>query len=134
MSDFGFEPGVPFQETQIKRIEEVIGRRLPDDYVAFVKQYGGAFVGGYVDGSEDFPILAFFDASEEKGILRNLNALPDLMEDGILPFADCELGNVYVFDKENRVHYINYYGGKTTSKKIANDFGDFLRRIVVNGD
>lgn len=134
MPDPRFESGSQFSELEIKEIEKIIGRDLPEDYRAFVKEYGGAFVGGFVDGHKDLPLLRFYDASHGGGIFNALNTYSDLKEDGALPFARCELGNIYAIDRNNAVHYINYYGGKTKSQKVAENFRDFISRIVATED
>lgn len=131
MPDSRFEPAKPFSEAEIGEIQNVLGRELPKDYCEFVKEYGGAFVGGLIDGAEDLPILVFFGTDEDKGILHKLKIHPDLRRDGVLPIADCELGNLYVLTSENAVYYINYYGGATTARKVSDSFGDFIARIVV---
>jgi hypothetical protein len=135
MSDSRFEAAQPFSEADISEIQRALGRPLPEDYCNFVKEYGGAFVGGLIDGAKDLPILGFFTAGEDDdGILRTLKTHPDLRDDGVLPFADCELGNIYVLDAKNAVHYINYYGGRTTVRKVADSFQNFVDRIVPEED
>ena len=134
MPDSRFEAGEPFSQTAIREIENELGRELPKDYCEFAKEFGGAFVGGLVDGSADLPILTFFGADDRKGVLSKLRTHPDLRNDGVLPIADCELGNLYVIDRENAIFYINYYGGKTTARKIANSFQEFVARIVVQDE
>jgi hypothetical protein len=129
MPDSRFEADEPFSEADIIAIEKVLGRPLPRDYCDFAKEYGGAFVGGLIDGSNELPILTFFSAGEDDGILRTLKTHPDLRDDGVLPFADCVFGNLYVLTAENAVYYINYYGGKTTVRKVADSFQDFVNRI-----
>ena len=131
MPDPRFEAGPQFSESEIGEIEKILGRKLPKDYREFIKEYGGAFVGGLVDGSEDLPILKFFGPGHGGGILGELNTYSDLKNDSALPFARCELGNIYVLNRENMVYYINYYGGKTTSQGVADNFKDFISRIVV---
>jgi hypothetical protein len=130
MPDSRFRPAKPFSDAELAEIERVLGRPLPKDYREFVKEYGGAFVGGLIDGSKDLPILAFFGAGEDGGVLGQLRSYTDLRDDSMLPFADCELGNLYVLTPENTVYYINYYGGKTTVQKVADSFQDFVARIV----
>jgi len=51
--------------------------------------------------------------------------------DGVVPIADCVLGNLYVFDAQDEIYYINYYGSKTTARKVAGTFQEFISRIVV---
>ena len=131
MPDPRFEPATPLSETQIEELETVLGRQLPQEYRDFLTQYGGAFVGGSIDGTEELPILSFFGAEEDKGLLATLKAYPDLRADGVLPIARCALGNIYVLDRNNAIHYINYYGGKTTAQKVAASFHNFIARIVV---
>ncbi|QNA82919.1 SMI1/KNR4 family protein [Sphingomonas sp. So64.6b] len=131
MPDPRFESGSQFSESEISEIERVLGRNLPNDYCEFVKEYGGAFVGGLVDGSQDLPILKFFSAGHDGGILDELDKYNDLKKENILPFARDELGNIYVLNGQNSVYYINYYGGKTTSQKVAINFKNFVSRIVV---
>jgi len=134
MLDSRFEPAAPFSDEEINKIESSIGRELPKDYCEFVKNYGGAFVGGLIDGAADLPILTFFGTDENKGILSKLRTYPDLQNEGFLPIANCELGNIYVLNRENAVHYLNYYGGKTTARKVADTFREFVTRIVVHDE
>jgi hypothetical protein len=124
-------PFVPFSENEIREIESTLGRALPEEYAAFARKYGGAFVGGYIDGEEDLPILAFFSGSAKNGVLAKLASYSDLRDAGVLPIADCALGNLYVLDPVNGVWFIDYYGGKTTARKVANSFGEFSDRIVI---
>ena len=131
MPDLRFEPAAPFSQAEISEIERELGRELPNDYCEFIKENGGAFVGGLIDGAADLPILTFFGVDGNKGLLSKLRAYPDLRKDSVLPIAGCELGNLYVITQENTVFYINYYGGKATVRKISNSFQDFLARIVV---
>ncbi|HZW07425.1 MAG TPA: SMI1/KNR4 family protein [Phycisphaerales bacterium] len=131
MSDPRFEASTPFTEEEISRIERVLGRPLPADYTAFVRAYGGVFVSGLVDGDAALALDGFDGAD---AILSSLSTLTDLRKDGILPFATCVLGNRFVLDRHNAVHYINYYGGKTTTQRLAGTFGELLPRIVVVDD
>jgi hypothetical protein len=45
MPDSGIGAASLFSETEIKAIEKVLSRDLPEDYRQFVRDYGGAFVG-----------------------------------------------------------------------------------------
>jgi hypothetical protein len=128
MSDSRFEPKAPFSDEEIGRIEKRLGRELPSDYRDFVKQYGGAFVSGLVDGSGSLPILVFFNFSR---ILEELETHTALRKQGALPFADCEFGNLWVLAKDNSVHFLVTYGGKSTQEKVSDSFQDFIDRIVV---
>ena len=131
MLDPRIEAATPFTEAELARIEQILGRTLPKDYRDFARAYGGAFVGGLIDGDAELPILTFFSAD---AVLSKLETHTDLQGDGVLPVADCELGNLYVIDRGNAVHYINYYGGQTTSRKVADSFGELLTRIVVSDE
>ena len=131
MNDPRFEAGQSFEAAEISEIENAIGREIPAEYRSFVNSYGGAFVGGLVDGSPSLPVLRFFCGD---GVIRSLEIHSDLREEGILPIARCELGNIYVIKRDGAVHYLNYYGGKTEALLIASDFPSFLSRIVVKGD
>ena len=134
MFDTRFEASEPFSEAYFCEIEEALGRQLPNSYCELVKKYGGCFVGGLVDDNKSLPILAFFGSDKETGVLANLFFYNDLREDGVLPFAGCELGNIYVLDRENKVFYIDYYGGQTCSQFVSESFSDFLSRIIVEDD
>ena len=134
MIDPRFVAGIQFSESNIVEIEKALGRHLPQDYQAFVKAYGGAFVGGAIDGSEELPILNFFDAGSDRGVIAVLDRYEDLKGDGVLPFARDELGNIYAQNPSDEIFYINYYGGSTSAKRVADNFSDFLSRIVVIDD
>jgi hypothetical protein len=128
LTDRRFEPAAPFTSQDIDAIESTIGRPLPAEYRNFVSEYGGAFVGGLVDGSQEFPILRFFEAAK---ILANLRSYDDLLEEKILPVARDESGNLYVIDIGGAVHFIIYYGGTTTTRKVGISFEDVVARISV---
>lgn len=125
------EAGTPFTRQELDEIAESVGRDLPKDYRDFVMKYGGAFVGGLVDGSLEFPILAFFRASS---VLSSLDWHRDLKEANALPFADCELGNLWILDKNNKVHYINYYNKETKVHRVSCSFSEFLSRLTPEDD
>lgn len=127
----GLEIATPFSDEEIAAVEHVLGHRLPDEDRRFAKVHGGAFVGGHVDGDGACSVLAFFDAGEERGLLSKLRTHPDLRAEGILPIADCELGNLYVLDASGAVHYIDYYGRSARAMKLSDDFAGFLGRIVI---
>jgi hypothetical protein len=131
MSDPRFEIGTQFSETDILKIEQALRRHLSQDYREFVKVYGGAFVGGTIDGSDELSILNFFDASNDRGVSAVLSRYEDLKEDGILPFARDELGNIYVQNVDDEIFFINYYGGCTSVRRVADNFSEFIARIVV---
>lgn len=113
------------------KIGQALGRTLPDDYREFSRTYGGAFVAGSVDGDEELPVLTFLSADQ---ILKKIKLHGDLKDIGALPIARCELGNLWVIDRENAIHYINYYGGKTTARKVSDKFSDFISRVVASDD
>lgn len=134
MSDPRFEAERPFTGEEIKALEVFVGRSLPESYKAFLTDYGGAFVGGLVDGAEDLPISGFFGVCGERGVLNIMTEYPDFRDEGALPFGDCVLGNLWVLDRNNQVYYINYYGGCTSATKVADSFENFLSRIVVTDE
>lgn len=131
MSDPRFQTRPPFTDQDIHRIEELLGRKLPDDYCKFVREYGGARVHGIVDGSEDFPIDSFNEAAQFNISAPNLPEWEEYREIGALPFASCLLGNIWVLTIENEVFYIDYYTGETKIHKVADSFGDFISRISL---
>jgi hypothetical protein len=131
MIDPRIEPAAPFTAMELTKIEQILGRPLPEDYRDFASAYGGAFVGGLIDGDTELPILTFFSAD---AVVSKLETHTDLKSDGVLPFADCELGNLYVIDQEGAVYYINYYGGSTSARRVANRFTDLLPRVVVSDE
>ncbi|MGN6820299.1 MAG: SMI1/KNR4 family protein [Sphingomonas sp.] len=128
MTELQIEPGTTFSDDDITSIEASLGRRLPVEYVKFVKEYGSAFVGGLIDGDQSLPILTFFGPRQ---IVLNINSTEDFTADQILPFARCELGNIWAMDASGVVHYINYYGGRTVIQRVDNSFERFVDRIVL---
>ncbi len=134
MIDPRFEPAIPLPKEQLEEITSLIGHALPETYSDFILEYGGAFVGGYVDGNEALPVMSFFGAEPDRGLISRLGAYPDFARRGILPIASCELGNLYVLERDGSVHYVNYYGASVVTKKVADSFGDFVSRIVITED
>ena len=128
MPDLKFDNPTPCTEQDILDIEGWLGRELPEDYQKFAKEYGGCFVDGEFDGSEDLPIDVFYKASayRSKAIVPEWQEYKEI---GALPFAKCLMGNVFVLTKNNAVHHVNYYGGKTDTEKLTTSFGDFISRI-----
>lgn len=131
MLDLRFEPSTPFTDQDILDIETSLDRKLPKTYHDFVKLYGGAFIGGEVQGPKVTSILGFFDADEYRGPSSLLETYSDLRKIGALPIANCEFGNKYVLTRTNEVHYIDYTKGRTSAHKISDSFEDFLSRISI---
>lgn len=129
MPDPKFEDCTPFTDQDILNIEGLLGRELPDDYRNFVKEYGGCFIAGEVDGSDGFSIDKFYKAQAYTTKGGGVPEWEEYQDIGALPFAKCIMGNVFVMTKNNAIHYVNYYGGKTTTQKIADSFGDFISRV-----
>jgi hypothetical protein len=129
MPQIPLEPGEPFLAADIAAIEHAVGRSMPAAYRRFAETFGGAFVGGEVDGSPDLSLLEFLSA---KRVIRALDSHSDLRDDGIIPIARCELGNLYVLDRAGAVHHLNYYGGQTKASFVAHSFDELLSRITVS--
>jgi hypothetical protein len=127
MSDPRFEGKEPYSDELIGEIETKIGRVLPQDYRDFVKQYGGAFVAGCVDGDRGWSVLGFARADR---ILGNISFFDELTEQGALNFAKDELGNLWVLAADNSIHFLVTYAGKSSAEKISDSFQDFIDRIV----
>lgn len=124
-----FENPTPFTEQDIVEIERLLGRELPEDYRRFAKEYGGCLVDGEVDGLAEFAIDVFYQAHAYTNKGGGVPEWEEYQEIGALPFAHCIMGNLFVLTNDNAVHYVNYYGGKTTTQKLAISFGDFISRI-----
>jgi len=125
----------PFTQAQLIDVERLVQRKLPEEYLDFVRTYGGAFVGGYVDLEGGRAIDRFLSFPQ---IDRCMKLYDDLREENILTIADCILGNMFVLYFDNSVRYIDYYGMTHGKHGKANDTGivdatfrGFLRRIVV---
>jgi hypothetical protein len=128
LTELHIEPGLTFSDDEISSIETSLGRKLPAQYVVFVKEYGSAFVGGLVDGDQSLPILEFLDPRQ---IASKLESGEDFAVTGVFPFARCELGNLWVFDDSDAIHYINFYGGRTVVVRVERSFEHFVDRIVL---
>lgn len=133
MPDSRFRPDTSFSDEDIALIEKRLKRNLPDDYINFIKEYGPAFVGGAVDGDEGLAISGF-EGHGENGVSEMLDMYDDLWDNSLFPFASCVLGNVWILDENNEVFYINYYGGTTKAVKVAENFQEFLDRIIVTDE
>ncbi len=59
MLDARFDPARPFTDAELCEVEKLLGRELPESYRAFLKQYGGAFVGGSLTAMNNFQSLLF---------------------------------------------------------------------------
>ena len=127
----GIEPALAFTDTELAMIERALRRPVPASYRQFVKEYGGAFVGGSLDGGDEYSILAFDTAAN---IRRNFELLPEYSADGMLIFANCEQGGIYVINHDDTIWYRLVWCGKTTSVRVANSFDEFRDRIVIRSD
>lgn len=126
-----FEVAEPLSPDDIAEVGRLAGFALPIDYQHFLAEFGGAFVGGLVDGNEDLPILKFYGRRE----LQDALALhPDMATVPALPIGCCELGNQYVILPDGSVAYVNYYGGQTATTRVSDDFSGFLERMVAEDE
>ena len=124
------DPAEPFSIHEMDAIRQRIGCDLPTDYQTFVTSHGGAFIGGLVDGSNALPVLRLCDAAR---VLSLLSFIPTLAENRALPFAECELANLWVFDEDGSVKFIDFYGGAPT-RTVADSFADFVSRLAPEPD
>jgi len=131
MPDPRFEPATPFTDQDINDIQKHLGRELPEDYRRFVKEFGGAFIGGEIEGPKRTSILGLFEADEYKGPSSLIMTYADLCRAGSFPFADCEFGNPYILNAADEVYYIDYTNGDSSPFKVAGSFRDFISHIVI---
>ena len=131
MQSLPFEKGRPFSDGELEALERATGWSLPSDYRSFAKEYGGAFVGGAVDGNSSFPVLAFADFDQARRTSEDRSVLPDEFP---LCFAHCELGNLWVFDRRGAVHYVNYYVRPAFSVRVADGLREFVGRIAIDSE
>ncbi|QDX25228.1 SMI1/KNR4 family protein [Sphingomonas suaedae] len=131
MSQVSFEKGLPFSDDELERLEGLVDWTLPPDYRSFAKVYGGAFVGGEVDGNSSLPVLSFGTFDQAWRTSADGSVLPDNFP---ISFARCELGNLWVFDRSGAVHYINFYSRPAVAVFVATNFSEFLGRILISGE
>ena len=135
MSDPRFEAGNPFTDADIKRIERWLGRKLPKSYCDFVKEYGAAFVGGYVNGSKPFLITYFLDSAIKGAFFSDRRETIRLRSEGLFPIAECFSLELYVMDLgDSSVHHIDYGWGQRNVRKVAESFQGFIDGIVSKND
>jgi hypothetical protein len=125
----------PFSDADIRKIEEVIGRKLPKDYLDFVKTFGSPFVAGSVNGLRRFPVLEILSA---KDLVNYMRINTELAADGPFAIARSEMGNPYVIAEDDAVYYLDYYsnmhGHDKKAERVGDSFSDFIARIVLDED
>ena len=124
-----FEAGESASEAELSVLESRLGWELPADLRSLANELGDAFVCGALDGNDRYSILSFLD-------LRQIAAADDWLaeeyiEAGILPFARCELGGLYLLEKDGKVRFRLVYSGETILETVAESYDEFERRIVV---
>lgn len=129
----------PLKFEDIKKIEDIIGKKLPKQYVEFIQRFGRCgFLGEatVVTENENYPIFTFYGSGTGSGsLIRQLDLHPDLRDDGKLPIADDLFNNIYVLDVNlGRIYYIVYLQGHAKAKYIATSFSDFINKIEVIPD
>ncbi|WP_226698795.1 SMI1/KNR4 family protein [Qipengyuania gaetbuli] len=126
-SSTNIEPAKPCSERALNALEFRVGRSLPTSLREFATRYGGAFIGGSVDGAGRYSVLGFLDLER---IDQTEGAyLDEYLEVGALPFARCELGGIYLLKADNSIWFRLNHAGKTTLEKVSESFEDFLNRI-----
>ena len=123
------EPAKPCSERALDALEVRVGRSLPTSLREFATRYGGAFVGGSIDGAGRYSVLGFLDL--ERVDQTEGAYLDEYLEVGALPFARCDLGGIYLLKADNTVWFRLYHAGKTTLEKVSESFEDFLTRIEI---
>ena len=125
----------PFSDAEVRDIEKVIGRKLPKDYLDFVKTFGSPFVGGSIDGLVHFSIQGFHNASY---VVHYNKYNAELAAEGAFAIACNNVANPYVITEDDSVYYIDYYsrmhGKDLKAEKVSDSFSDFLARIVLDED
>ncbi len=129
MSDSRFEDSTPYSVAILQDLETQLGRKLSDDFRKFALSTGGCFIGGAVDGNDEFPILEIYGPRE---IVDNLKLFSEYADIGALIFGICGFGNPYVLTVDNKVLFMVNYAGKSEVKHVADSFQNFIDRIVVS--
>jgi len=128
------EPSTPLSDADLDRLETQLGRSLPEDYRKFMREYGGAFVGGSIDGGEELSVLRFFGLQADGTAAAASGFFTEFIEVGMLPVANCILGGIYVLKPDNSIWFRLVYSGKLVLRQVAGSFGEFRDRIVVRDD
>jgi hypothetical protein len=129
MSSSPYKPRPPFSEDDLVEMEKKIRRRLPDAYRKFAKEYGGAIILGEGDAADDVDILSFYGPEDYTGPNSLFVTYDDLAEIGALPIARCVYGNPHVITSDDKIFYVDFSGGQTSSEKEADSFQEFLDKI-----
>ena len=125
-----FQPEDP---EAVRALEGALGVALPTSLVAILTRYGACGFSGVA--SVDSPqgqrlgIFTLFGADKIK---KDRESHPDYSEKGLVPVADDEFNNRYVWQVDTgAVFFIDYSHGCGASTKIANSPEEFLDRISV---
>lgn len=152
VSKFDKVPGIliandEFDKEQIRVIEDIIGFKLPKEYINFLKHYNGGDTNdfGYKNqGEEIFLIKSFYGILKEPMEIKSLDLKRNILskyydiEDfygmkkiSLIPIGRFEGGLSMLMDKEGGI-YIQDDRNLEEFKvdKIANDFESFFRGFV----
>jgi cell wall assembly regulator SMI1 len=88
------EPGEPAPESAVERLEQHIGRRLPDDYRNFLLRQDGGWM-HMNDGAVKEVYGVRDDAPKNGSLWRALDTFHGRVPSWLLPIARDEYGNLY---------------------------------------
>lgn len=140
--DDGLKPGghafEPLSESDVERIEERFGFRLPDDYVQFLRTYGWAGFRGEADvvlaNGTRLPIFVLYGRGEDSdSVLGMLAVETDLHDQGALPIGRDLFGNSYVINakKNGVIYYVDFSGERPKITRVAETFTGLMDSIDV---
>jgi hypothetical protein len=127
----------PLTSLEIDQIEEIIQKRLPEDYVQFISKYGGCRFAGdaFVNTNEGtrLPIFTFFGrGSDPQSLQSALRWYPDLADEGKLPIADDMFGNIFVLDASTEIiSYVDFSPNPPKGVYVSDSFSDFMTSISL---
>ena len=118
-------PALPSDATEIKKLEHRLGFSLPDDYKAFLYQFGGG----------DFGLTNIFcaDQGNEWYLAKKVEELAGILPKGFVPFSDDHLGGFYGFKTdqpkfERNIFYWNSDGGESLTE--FHDIFEFVAKYA----
>ena len=130
----------PVDAGHLEQLEKTARVRLPQSWINLLSRHGSCGFRGAAfvlcPNGRRFPIFVFFGGPEARDqILADLELHPEFEVAGVIPVADDEFNNRYVWDRRTGVvSFIDYSHGAAEWAMVAESFDAFLDRIEVSAD
>jgi len=123
--------GVPATDEEIKDSEQKLNYKFSDDYIEFIKEFGGAYLGVNIHAFNNHSMMSKQTVTEITQEFRNSykeRSTEELINKSVVIAIDGS-GNPILISSDGKV-IIVYHDSEDDKEILANNFNEFIIKII----